>query len=168
MFLLPNGTFFVELAIFLFIVYMIGKYIVPPINKAIEERQAFIKSSLESASDREAEAAAMQARYQEQLAEARTEAGQIRAQAQSDKVAMVEDAKREAADAAAQVNARAEAALEVERATAVSSLRQEVGALAVTLAGKVVGESLEDDARARAMVDRFIADLEAHAGQAGR
>ena len=39
--------------------------------------------------------------------------------------------------------------------------------LAVSLAGKVVGESLEDDARARATVDRFIADLESQAAGAG-
>ena len=42
-------------------------------------------------------------------------------------------------------------------------IRGEVGTLAVELAGKVVGESLDDDARARATVDRFIADLEAQA-----
>ena len=47
--------------------------------------------------------------------------------------------------------------------TTIASLRSEVGTLALTLAGKVVGESLEDDARARATVDRFIADLEAEA-----
>jgi len=167
MFLLPNGTFFVELAIFLFIVFMIGKYIVPPINRAMEERQSIIRSSLDQASDREAQAAALMAQYQDQLAEARTEAGQIRAQAQSDKVSMVEEAKKEASDAAAQVNARAEAALAAERASTVASLRQEVGSLAVTLASKVVGESLQDDARASAIVDRFIADLEAQASQAG-
>ena len=49
----------------------------------------------------------------------------------------------------------------------MASLRRDVGTLAVTLAGKVVGESLEDDARARATVDRFIADLEAEAAGAG-
>jgi len=41
-----------------------------------------------------------------------------------------------------------------------------VGTLALTLASKVVGESLADDARARATVDRFIADLEAQANGA--
>ena len=40
--------------------------------------------------------------------------------------------------------------------------------MAVTLAGKVVGETLTDDARARATVDRFLADLEAQAAEAGR
>ena len=64
------------------------------------------------------------------------------------------------------MTARADAAITAERASTIASLRSEVGTLALTLAGKVVGESLEDDARARATVDRFIADLEAQA--AGR
>ena len=80
---------------------------------------------------------------------------------------MVEEARTEAAEAAAAVTARAEAAIAAERASTVASLRREVGTLAVSLAGKVVGESLEDDARARATVDRFIADLEAQAAGAG-
>ena len=61
------------------------------------------------------------------------------------------------------MTARADAAITAERASTIASLRSEVGTLALTLAGKVVGESLEDDARARATVDRFIADLEAQA-----
>jgi len=40
------------------------------------------------------------------------------------------------------------------------SLRSEVGTLATTLAGRIVGESLNDDQRAARVVDRFLADLE--------
>jgi F-type H+-transporting ATPase subunit b len=35
--------------------------------------------------------------------------------------------------------------------------------LATELAGKIVGESLNDDARSARVVDRFLADLEASA-----
>jgi F-type H+-transporting ATPase subunit b len=40
------------------------------------------------------------------------------------------------------------------------SLRSEVGTLATTLAGRIVGETLTDDARAARVVDRFLEDLE--------
>ena len=49
-----------------------------------------------------------------------------------------------------------------------ASLQKEIGDLAVTLAGKIVGESLADDAKARASVDRFLDELEAQAKQAQR
>ena len=54
----------------------------------------------------------------------------------------------------------AKAQIEAERSAAVASLRTEIGGLATTLAGRIVGESLDDDERARRTVDRFIADLE--------
>ena len=148
---------------FILVFWALSKFALPGIKKALEERTAAIEGGIERAAAREAEANALYEQYQAQLAEARTEAAQIRAQAQADKLAMVEEAKREAAEAAAAVTARADAAITAERASTVASLHREVGNLAVSLAGKVVGESLEDDTRARATVDRFIADLEAQA-----
>ena len=50
--------------------------------------------------------------------------------------------------------------IEAERQQAVTSLRAEVGALATTLAGRIVGESLDDEARQSRVVERFLADLE--------
>jgi F-type H+-transporting ATPase subunit b len=42
----------------------------------------------------------------------------------------------------------------------MNALMQEVGAIATTLASKIVGESLEDQARQSRVVDRFLEDLE--------
>ena len=68
---------------------------------------------------------------------------------------------REQAQAeSARIKAQAQAQLEAERAQVLAQLRTEVGGLATTLAGRIVGESLEDDERARRTVDRFLADLE--------
>src|SRR6478736_39799 len=50
--------------------------------------------------------------------------------------------------------------IEAERQQAVTSLRAEVGSLATALAGRIVGESLEDEARQSRVVERFLADLE--------
>jgi len=66
----------------------------------------------------------------------------------------------------AQVEARriteaARAQLESDRQQAFASLRAEVGALSVELASKIVGESLEDEARQSRVVDRFLADMDA-------
>jgi F-type H+-transporting ATPase subunit b len=163
----PLDELILGIVAFVIVFWALAKLALPGIRKALEERTAAIEGGIERAERREAEANALYEQYQAQLAEARTEAAQIRAQAQSDKLAMVEEARREASEAAAAVTARAEAAIEADRASTMASLRRDVGTLAVTLAGKVVGESLEDDARARATVDRFIADLEAQASAAG-
>ena len=163
----PIDELILGIVAFLIVFWALSKLALPGIRKALDERTAAIEGGIARAEQREAEANALYEQYQAQLAEARTEAAQIRAQAQADKLAMVEEAKREAAEAAAAVTARADAAITAERASTVASLHREVGNLAVSLAGKVVGESLEDDARARATIDRFIADLESQASGAG-
>jgi F-type H+-transporting ATPase subunit b len=70
----------------------------------------------------------------------------MRDQAQADAARIVEHGKTQ---------------LDAERQQAVTTLRAEVGTLATTLAGRIVGESLEDDERSTRVVDRFLADLDA-------
>ncbi|MAB19699.1 MAG: F0F1 ATP synthase subunit B, partial [Microbacterium sp.] len=73
----------------------------------------------------------------------------------------VAEAKDSAASEAARITASAHSQIEAERQAALVSLRGEVGTLALDLAGGVIGETLSDDAKAQAVVDRFLADLEA-------
>lgn len=145
--------------------FALAKFAFPAISKTLEDRADAIEGGLARAENSQAEAAAMLEQYRAQLADARGEAATIRAEAQAEKAAMIESARGEAATAAASVTERAQAQIEAERSQAMASLRRDVSELALTLAGKVVGESLTDDARARASVDRFIADLEVEAAK---
>ncbi len=145
--------------------FALAKFAFPAISKTLEDRADAIEGGLARAENSQAEAAAMLEQYRAQLADARTEAATIRAEAQAEKTVMIEAARGEAATAAATVTERAQAQIEAERSQAMATLRRDVSELALTLAGKVVGESLTDDARARASVDRFIADLEGEAAK---
>ena len=53
-----------------------------------------------------------------------------------------------------------DAQIEAEKSKAVNELRLDVSKLAIDLASKIVGASLQDDARAKAVIDQFIKDLE--------
>lgn len=163
---IPLDELILGIVAFVIVFAVLGKLALPGIRKALDERTAQIEGGIKFAENQQAEAAALKAEYERHLAEAREEAAAIRAQAQADKTAILEEARREAADAAAQIRTRAEASIAAERASAVSSLQREVGDLAVSLAGKVVGQRLDDDAAARATVDAFLADLEATAATA--
>ena len=70
------------------------------------------------------------------------------------------DLKAKAAEESARITAQAQVQIEAERVAAVNSLRIEVGTLATSLAGKIVGEALDDDARSNRVVERFLTDLE--------
>ena len=71
------------------------------------------------------------------------------------------EAKDTATSEAARITATAHAQIEAERQAALVSLRGEVGGLALGLASNVIGETLSDDKKATAIVDRFLAELEA-------
>src|SRR6185437_12303513 len=80
-FLLPNGTFFIELIVSLILIFLIYKYVLPPINKAMEERQEKIRASLDAADQARADAAAADDERRAVLEEARQQAREVVAQA---------------------------------------------------------------------------------------
>ncbi len=107
-----------------------------------------------------AEAAAARDEYNQQLESARLEAQKIREEARLEGEKILADFKDRANAESARISENAHRTIEAERAAAVVSLRAEVGTLATQLASKIVGEALDDDARAGRVVDRFLADLE--------
>jgi F-type H+-transporting ATPase subunit b len=146
---------------FLIILALFIWKILPNLNKMLDARSEAIEGSINSAEAAQAEAQAALEKYTAQLADARAEAGRIRETAREDGKRIVAEAREQASTEAARVTAGAQAQIEAERQSALVSLRSEVGTIAIDLASGVVGESLSDDAKAKAVVDRFLADLEA-------
>ncbi|AZS40889.1 MULTISPECIES: F0F1 ATP synthase subunit B [Microbacterium] len=146
---------------FLIILIVVWKVALPKLTKMLDERSAAIEGNIAKADEAQKQAEAALEEYTRQLAEARTEAGEIREAAREDGKKIVAEAKEAATTEAARITATAHTQIEAERQTALVSLRSEVGSLALDLAGGVVGETLSDDARATAVVDRFLAELEA-------
>lgn len=141
--------------------YVVAKYVVPRLEHMFAERAAAIEGGIAKAELAQAEASAARDQYQAELAEARAERARI-IQAASEEAAVVAAEIRERAqDEANRVIAAATQQIQAERQQALVQLRNEVGALATDLAGRIVGESLQDEARQSRVVDRFLADLEA-------
>lgn len=153
---------------FVILFVLFTKFVLPKANALADERADKIEGGLKRAESAQAEASALLAEYKQALAEARTEAAQIRNAAQAERAHIVEEARSEAVAAATDIAKRAHEQIAAEQAQVVAGLQKEVGAIALDLAGRIVGEVLADDARAQAAVDRFIADLERAATEAGR
>lgn len=146
---------------FVIIGIVVWRVALPRIGAVLDARADAIEGNIAKADEAQKQAEAALEEYTRQLAEARNEAGVIREAAREDGKKIVAEAKDTAASEAARITATAHTQIEAERQTALVSLRSEVGTLAIDLAGGVVGETLSDDARAAAVVDRFLADLEA-------
>lgn len=152
--------------VFVVLFVLFWRFVLPTYLRVLDQRTAEIKGGIEKAEQAQAEAAAALAEYSEQLADAREEAGRIREQARSEGAAIIAEMRQAAQDEANRVTEQAQRHLEAERQQTLAQLRSEVGRLAVDLAGRVVGESLDDGDRQARVVDRFLAELDGESAQA--
>jgi F-type H+-transporting ATPase subunit b len=143
------------------LLYMVmRRRVVPMFEKAFAARTEAIQGGMDRAEKAQLEAQRALVQYNEQLSKAREEAQTLREEARVQGSAIIEELRNKAQEEAARITAAAHASIESERQQAVTSLRNEVGTLAVELASKIVGEALEDQARQSRIVDRFLDDLE--------
>ncbi|MDP2775008.1 MAG: F0F1 ATP synthase subunit B [Nocardioides sp.] len=150
-----------SLVVFGILFLLVRKFVAPAFEATYAERTTAIEGGLAAAETKQAEADAKLAELEKQLADARHEAARIREEAREQGAQIVAEMREQAQTESARFSEHGKAQIEAERQQAVTSLRAEVGALATTLAGRIVGESLDDDERSARVVDRFLADLEA-------
>jgi F-type H+-transporting ATPase subunit b len=159
-FLLPNGTFLVELLAFVLMLWVIARFVWPRLNAAMVARQEAIRQRFAEMEQAKAEAKAMEEKYRSQMAEARHEAARIREEAREQGAQIIVEMREQAQAEAARITSAAHAQITAERQQVFAQLRSELGALAADLAGRIVGESLEDEARRRRTVEHFLDDLD--------
>jgi F-type H+-transporting ATPase subunit b len=156
------------LVAFLLLLFVIKKFVSPRFEALYEERTAKIEGGIEKAEQAQADAQRTLEQYKEQLAEARAEAARIRDDARAEGVQIIEELREQAQAESARIVAQGQHQLDAQRAQIVAELRADLGRTAVELASKVVGESLEDEARRRVTVDRFLNELDAVAAPASK
>ncbi len=160
--LLPHlSELIVGLVAFTLLFLFLRAKVFPMFEKVYAERAAAIEGGMERAKVAQDEAEDTLARYREQLAEARHEAARLREDAREQGVAIIAEMREQAQVESRRITEGAHQQIEADKTAALHQLRTQVGALATDLAGRIVGESLEDDARQRRVVDRFLDALEA-------
>ncbi len=164
--LLPHTSELLVGAISFVLLFLFLRWKVFPVfERLYAERHEAIEGGMERAKALEEEAAETLAQYREQLADARHEAARLREEAREQGTAIIAEMREQAQAESRRITEQAHQQIEADRVQAVNSLRTQVGTLATDLAGRIVGESLEDDARQRRVVDRFLDELEARADQ---
>jgi F-type H+-transporting ATPase subunit b len=145
---------------FAVLAFVLMKYVFPRIEATYKARVEAIEGGIQRAEKAQAEANETLAQYRAQLAEARTEAARIRDEARADAEGIRQDVLAKAREESDRIIAAGRETLAAERQSIVRELRAEMGTLAVDLAGKIVGESLADEARRKGTVERFLSELE--------
>ncbi|MGH3401773.1 MAG: F0F1 ATP synthase subunit B [Streptosporangiaceae bacterium] len=150
---------------FLIVFIVLARVLMPRIQRTLAERTDAIEGGIQKAEAVQAEANRTLDQYKAQLSEARHEAARLREEAKEQGAQIIAEMREQAQAEARRITEAAQAQLAADRSQALAALRNEVGAISVELAGKIVGESLSDEARQHRLVDRFLDELEAGRAQ---
>ena len=157
------STFLGQLVGFAVIVWLVWRYVVPPVRKMMADRQDAVRKQLAdsaAAADRLAEASRAHSKATE---DAKAEAKRITEEAQTDAKRIVEQLHVHADSEVERIKVQGGKQVELLRAQLIRQLRQDIGAESVRRAGELVRGFVADTAQQSATVDRFLDDLDAMA-----
>ncbi len=137
------------------------KYVLPRFQEVLSERTDKIEGGIAKAEQAQSDARAALERYNAQLAEARGEAARIRDDARAQGQLIIDEMKVKAQQESERIIASGHNQLMAQRQQIVAELRTDLGRNSVDLAERLVGESLTDDGKRSATVDRFLDELDA-------
>lgn len=168
--ILPHpAELIVGLICFFVLLWIIKRYVVPPLETVYAERVAAIEGGMAKAESAQAAADEALQSYQNQLANAQNEAHQIRERAKADATAAAEEIRAQAQADSQRITSAAQRQVEAEYQQAMVQLKSEVGKISVDLAGRIVGQELENKKKQDKLVDDFLRELEAEdAATAGK
>ena len=141
-----NLTLIAQLVSFAVFVWFTMKYVWPPLVKAMDERKAKIADGLAAAERGAHEQELARERAKEVLHEAKTQAAEIKANAEKQAAMIVEEAKSKAKEEGSRQLAAAQAEIEQEANKAREHLRAKVAELAVAGAEKILRKEIDAEA----------------------
>lgn len=152
------GLFFWQSMIFIGLLFLLRKYAWGPILSAVNERETSIKDALASAEAARTEMESLQSDNQRILKEARAEKEAMLKEARSTRAELINTAKEDAQAEADKILTQAQEAIQNEKRAAINELREQVGSIAMDIAGKVLQKELENKDKQVQLIDQLIQD----------
>jgi F-type H+-transporting ATPase subunit b len=137
------GMVFWTTVVFLLFWFLIGKFALKPITKAIKDREHFINDALSAADKAKTEMQQLQSDNEVLLKQARDEGAKILKEAKEIKDSIIADAHGKAKDEAAKIVASAKVEIDAQKKAALAEVKNEVSKLSLEIAQKVLGRELD-------------------------
>ena len=151
-------TFIAQICNLFIQIYLIKRFLFKPVNKILEERRALANAEIDSAVKEKTEAIAMKTEYEQNMAEAKTKANEILVSAQKTASIQSEEILREANAQATAIKAKAESDIAQEKRKAVNEIKDEIGGMAMEIAGKVIEREIKENDHKK-LIDDFIVNV---------
>ena len=139
-------------------IYLIKRFLFKPVNAMLEKRRAMADAEIQDAIKAKDEAQAMKAEYEQNMAEAKNKANEILITAQKTASIQSEEMLKEASKQAAAIKAKAEKDIAQEKRKAVNEIKDEIGGMAMDIAGKVIEREISEEDHKK-LIDEFIANV---------
>ncbi len=136
-------------------VLLIKKFLFKPIREILEKRKAKADAEILDATKAKEDALAMKSEYEQNMQEAKNKANEILATAQKTATLQSEEILREANAQAVQIKTKAERDIEQEKRKAVNDIKNEIGGMALEIAGKVIEREVSAEDHTK-LIDEFI------------
>ncbi|MGB8956110.1 MAG: F0F1 ATP synthase subunit B [Tumebacillaceae bacterium] len=155
---LQLGSMIIQLLVFLVLFLLLRKYAFGPLMRVMNERANYIENQITTAEKNREEATRLADEHRSNVANAKKEASELLENARR-------NGEKQAADIIAAADAEArrlkeEAAAEInrEKEKAIAELREQVGALSVALAGKIISKELNAEAH-KALFEEAVKEM---------
>ncbi len=148
-------TFIIQIINLFIQVFLIKKFLFKPINEILEKRKNLADKEIREAREAKDEADSLKTQYESSLTNAHAEAAQIVSEAQKEAQNKADTLVREAEQQAAGIKAKAAADIEQEKKKAMNEAKEEIGSLAMDIAGKVVEKEI-NEADHKKLIEDFI------------
>ena len=151
-------TFVAQICNLFIQVYLIKRFLFKPVNEMLEKRKALADVQIREAEKAKADADAIKTEYEQNMKEAKEKANEILTTAQRTAALQSEEVLKEAASQAAALKSKAESDIAQEKRKAVNEIKDEIGGMAVEIAGKVIEREISEEDHTK-LIDEFIANV---------
>jgi ATP synthase F0 subunit b/ATP synthase F1 delta subunit len=157
------STFIGQLVGFAVIVFIIWRYVVPPVRRMMTNQQENVRQQLEDSAAAKERLGEAEKAHQKALDQAKAEAKQVTEEARVDAERIVEQMRAQADAEVERIKVQGAQQVKLLRAQLIRQLRQDLGVESVSRAGELVREHVSDADSQAATIDRFIDELDAMA-----
>ncbi len=151
-------TFIAQICNLFIQVYLIKRFLFKPINQILEKRREMADAEIQNAIKEKEEAKAIKAEYEQNMKDAKEKANEILSVAQKTATVQSEEMLKEASRQATTMKEKAENDIALEKRKAVNEIKDEIGNMAMEIAGKVIQREIKEDDHTK-LIDDFIANV---------
>ncbi|MEN9336869.1 MAG: hypothetical protein RLZZ500_1856 [Bacteroidota bacterium] len=152
------GLFFWQVLIFVGLILLLKKFAWKPILDAVNEREEGIKNALQSAEQARKDMENLKSDNEKLLADARAERDTLLKEAREIKEKMINEAKADAQAQGEKMIEQAKAAIEGEKNAAMAELKNQVSALSLEIAEKLLKDELSNKEAQTKLVEKMLGD----------